>query len=49
MAGSNLHDSGLNRTDFSIDDAAAQARSRGLLVSEVVIPGPSKELFAEYV
>ena len=24
MAGSNLHDSGLNRTDFSIDDAAAQ-------------------------
>jgi para-nitrobenzyl esterase len=24
MAGSNLHDSGMNRTDFSIDDAAAQ-------------------------
>jgi para-nitrobenzyl esterase len=24
MAGSNLHDSGLNRTDFTIDDAAAQ-------------------------
>lgn len=32
-----------------VQAAAAQARSRGLLVSEVVIPGPSKELFAEYI
>jgi microcompartment protein CcmL/EutN len=30
--------------------AAAQlVRQRGLLVSEVVIPGPSKEMFAEYI
>jgi microcompartment protein CcmL/EutN len=29
--------------------AADAARRRGLLVSEVVIPGPSKELFAEYI
>jgi microcompartment protein CcmL/EutN len=32
-----------------VQAAAAQARSRGLLVSEIVIPGPSKELFAEYL
>jgi len=29
--------------------AAAEARKRGLLVSETVIPGPRKELFAEYL
>ncbi len=29
--------------------AAEEARKRGLLVSETVIPGPSKELFAEYI
>jgi microcompartment protein CcmL/EutN len=29
--------------------AAEQARRRGLLVSEVLIPRPSEELFAEYV
>lgn len=29
--------------------AAAEARKRGLLVSEIVIPRPSPELFAEYV
>ena len=29
--------------------AAAEARKRGLLVSEIVIPRPSQELFAEYV
>jgi len=28
---------------------AQEARDRGLLVSEVVIPNPSKELFAEYM
>jgi microcompartment protein CcmL/EutN len=32
-----------------VDAGAAQVRSRGLLVSEIVIPGPSKELFAEYI
>ena len=31
MAGSNLHDSGLNRTDFSIDDAAAQEQLKATL------------------
>jgi len=29
--------------------AADVVRQRGLLVSEVVIPGPSKEMFAEYI
>ena len=29
--------------------AADAAPRRGLLVSEFVIPGPSKELFAEYI
>ncbi|MEN6459488.1 MAG: BMC domain-containing protein [Thermoguttaceae bacterium] len=29
--------------------AAAEARQRGLLVSEVVIPRPSRELFADYL
>ena len=29
--------------------AAEEARNRGLLVSEVVIPNPSKELFADYI
>jgi len=29
--------------------AAEEARKRGLLVSEVVIPRPSRELFAEYI
>jgi len=28
---------------------AAEARDRGLLVSEIVIPRPSKELFEEYI
>jgi len=32
-----------------VQAAAAQARSRGLLVSEVVIPRPSPELLAEYL
>ncbi|MBN1590132.1 MAG: BMC domain-containing protein [Pirellulales bacterium] len=29
--------------------AAAEARKRGLLVSEIVIPRPGKELFADYL
>jgi len=29
--------------------AAAEARQRGLLVSEIVLPRPSRELFAEYL
>ena len=29
--------------------AAAEARQRGLLVSEVVIPRPSQELLTEYL
>ena len=29
--------------------AAADARARGLLVSEVVIPRPNKELFSDYI
>ncbi len=32
-----------------VSSAAAEARKRGLLVSEVVIPRPSKELFSEYI
>jgi len=32
-----------------VQAAAEQARSRGLLVSEIVIPRPSQELFAEYL
>ncbi len=32
-----------------VDTAAAVAREKGVLVSAVVIPGPSKELFAEYI
>jgi len=32
-----------------VQAAAAEARSRGLLVSEVVIPRPSTELLAEYL
>ena len=32
-----------------VDAAAAEARQRGLLVSEIVIPRPSRELFAEYL
>ena len=32
-----------------VQAAAAEARQRGLLVSEVVIPRPSPELFAEYL
>ncbi len=32
-----------------VDVGAAVAREKGLLVSAVVIPGPSKELFAEYI
>jgi microcompartment protein CcmL/EutN len=32
-----------------VDTAAAVAREKGLLVSAIVIPGPSKELFAEYI
>ena len=32
-----------------VSAAAAEARKRGLLVSEVVIPRPSDELFSEYV
>ena len=33
----------------AVQAASAQARQRGLLVSEVVIPRPSKELFSEYL
>ena len=29
--------------------AAAEVRRRGLLVSEVVIPRPSRELFGDYL
>jgi len=32
-----------------VQAAAAEARERGLLVSEVVIPRPSRELFADYL
>jgi microcompartment protein CcmL/EutN len=32
-----------------VDAAAEEARRRGLLVSEVVIPRPGQELFAEYL
>jgi bacterial microcompartment shell protein len=32
-----------------VSAAAAEARERGLLVSEVVIPRPNRELFAEYL
>ena len=32
-----------------VQAAAAEARRRGLLVSEVVIPRPSRELFADYL
>lgn len=32
-----------------VQAGAQLVRDRGLLVSEVVIPGPSKELFAEYL
>jgi microcompartment protein CcmL/EutN len=32
-----------------VSAAVAEARERGLLVSEVVIPRPSEELFAEYI
>ncbi|HID76866.1 MAG TPA: BMC domain-containing protein [Planctomycetaceae bacterium] len=32
-----------------VQAAAGEAKARGLLVSEVVIPRPSRELFAEYL
>ena len=32
-----------------VDSAAEEARSRGLLVSEIVIPRPSRELFSDYL
>jgi len=32
-----------------VDVAAAVAREKGLLVSAVLIPGPSRELFQEYI
>ena len=32
-----------------VDAAADEARQRGLLVSEIVLPRPSKELFADYL
>jgi len=32
-----------------VQAAAAEARKRGLLVCEIVIPRPSRELFAEYL
>ncbi|GAB6165943.1 propanediol utilization microcompartment protein PduT [Thermostilla marina] len=32
-----------------VQAAAAEARERGLLVSEIVIPRPSRELFADYL
>ncbi|MBM4059490.1 MAG: BMC domain-containing protein [Planctomycetes bacterium] len=33
----------------AVEAAAAAARGKGLLVAAVTIPGPSRELFAEYV
>jgi microcompartment protein CcmL/EutN len=33
----------------AVNAAAAEARRRGLLVSEIVIPRPSRELFADYL
>ncbi len=33
----------------AVETAADQARQRGLLVSEIVIPRPSQELFGEYL
>ena len=33
----------------AVQVAAEEVRSRGLLVSEIVIPRPSRELFAEYL
>jgi para-nitrobenzyl esterase len=35
MAGSNLHDSGLNRTDFAIDDAAAQEQLKTMMGTDI--------------
>ncbi|MBN1341285.1 MAG: BMC domain-containing protein [Phycisphaerae bacterium] len=35
--------------EAAVEAGAAVARNRGLLVSEVVIPRPQKELFAEYI
>jgi len=32
-----------------VQAAADEARRRGLLVSEIVIPRPGKELFSEYL
>jgi microcompartment protein CcmL/EutN len=32
-----------------VDAAVAEVRKRGLLVSEVVIPGPRPEMFGEYI
>ncbi len=32
-----------------VEAGAAEARDRGLLVSEIVIPRPSRELFADYL
>jgi microcompartment protein CcmL/EutN len=33
----------------AVEAAAQEVRQRGLLVSEVVIPRPSRELLAEYL
>lgn len=35
--------------EAAVEAGAAVARARGLLVSEVVIPRPQKELFSEYI
>jgi len=35
--------------EAAVRAAAAEARQRGLLVSQIVIPRPSKELFSEYI
>lgn len=35
--------------EAAVRAAAQQARQRGLLVNEVVIPRPNKELFSEYI
>lgn len=40
---------GVSDVRAGVQAAAAQVRRRGLLVSEVVIPRPSHELFAEYL
>ena len=39
----------LSDVKAGVSTAAEEVRKRGLLVSDVVIPQPSRELFSEYV